>query len=298
MTADSSSGSPGPALVRLGTEIDGIDVSADGRHLLVRRIGRGSKAPLVLADAATLRVLAEWGRGEVVWAVFLGDTRILCAIDTGSGRITVQGFEQAGGPEQTLFELPRGSSTATPQIARGVLALVDAGAVRVYRGADLSAQDSYPLPAGAAVLFADERRAYLREPGGVAVLEAGAAGSGRLIPVAGAERVLATRTRAWLCGEFGRGLFVAQADGRPLDAPPPFSAPDRSLTAFAVSEAEDSVLIGNASGYVQVVDAASGALRWGRRVHRGHVTAAAFAPDGRHAYCASSAGELSAIALP
>ncbi len=117
------------------------------------------------------------------------------------------------------------------------------------------------------------------------------------LPVATVDAPLQTRTRSWVVGEYGRGLFVRTLAGKQVEAPEPFNDATLTVTAFAVSADEKSVLVGNSSGWVSVFDAASGEERWGQRIHRGHVTAAGFSPDGSRIYTGSAGGVLCAVAL-
>ena len=101
------------------------------------------------------------------------------------------------------------------------------------------------------------------------------------LPVATLDKGLRSKTKHWTVGKFGQGLFVKTLAGKPVDAPEPFnSASELTVTAFAVSTDERWAAVGSASGFVSVFDTASGEERWAERVHKGHVTALAFTPDG------------------
>ncbi len=116
-------------------------------------------------------------------------------------------------------------------------------------------------------------------------------------PVASVDAPLKTRTRTWVVGEHGTGLFVRTLAGKQVEAPEPFNDATLTVTAFAISTDEKSALVGNSSGWVSVFDTKSGEERWGQRIHRGHVTAAAFSPDGSRIYTGSAGGELCAVTL-
>ena len=117
------------------------------------------------------------------------------------------------------------------------------------------------------------------------------------LPVATVDAPLRTRTRSWVVGEHGQGLFVRTLAGKRVEAPEPFNDATLTVTAFAISTDEKSALVGNSSGWVSVFDTKSGEARWGQRIHRGHVTAAGFSPDGSRIYIGSAGGELCAVAL-
>ena len=117
------------------------------------------------------------------------------------------------------------------------------------------------------------------------------------LPVATVAAPLRTRTRSWAVGKFGQGLFVRTLGGKQVAAPEPFNAPSLTVTAFAISSDEKRALIGNSSGWVSVFDTGSGEELWGQRIHRGHVTAAAFSPEGARIYTGSAGGEVCAVAL-
>lgn len=119
------------------------------------------------------------------------------------------------------------------------------------------------------------------------------------LPVASLNESFSTRTRRWTAGEFGQGLFVERLDGKLLTMPPPFNtATELTVTAFAISADERWAMVGSASGFVSVFDAASGAQRWAARQHKGHVTAVCFSPDGQLAYSGNANGELCVVDLP
>ena len=118
------------------------------------------------------------------------------------------------------------------------------------------------------------------------------------LPTASIETGLKTRTKAWSVGKFGAGLFVHSLSGTAINAPPPFNDTSLTVTAFAISKDERYALVGNSSGFVSVFDTASGDECFGQRLHRGHVTAACFAPDGRQAFTGSAGGQLCAFDLP
>ncbi len=117
------------------------------------------------------------------------------------------------------------------------------------------------------------------------------------LPVVTVDAPLRTRTRTWVVGEHGNGLFVRTLAGKQVKAPEPFNDPTLTVTAFAISTDEKSALVGNSSGWVSVFDLESGEERWGQRIHRGHVTAAAFSPDASRIYTGSAGGELCAVML-
>ncbi len=120
----------------------------------------------------------------------------------------------------------------------------------------------------------------------------------RWLPISTVDTAYATRGLIWRVGRFGQGLFVSKSNGGPQDMPPPFNDPKLTVTAFAISPDERLALVGNASGFVAVFDTAMDNERFGQRLHRGHVTAACFAPDGKQAFTGSAGGELCAIDLP
>lgn len=117
------------------------------------------------------------------------------------------------------------------------------------------------------------------------------------LPVATVDAPLRTRTRSWVVGEYGAGLFVRTLAGKQVEAPEPFNDATLTVTAFAISNDEKSALVGNSTGWVSVFDIKSGEERWGQRIHRGHVTAAGFSPDGSRIYTGSAGGEVCAVAL-
>jgi len=118
------------------------------------------------------------------------------------------------------------------------------------------------------------------------------------LPVASVATSLKTRTRGWVIGEFGAGLFLRTLRGAPVKAPAPFNDPALTVTAFAISADDRWALVGSASGFVSLLDTVSGDEPWGERVHRGHVTAAAFSPDGKRAFTGSAGGVLCVHLLP
>ncbi|OYU96677.1 MAG: hypothetical protein CFE45_19110 [Burkholderiales bacterium PBB5] len=130
-------------------------------------------------------------------------------------------------------------------------------------------------------------------------LEEAPAADGPWLPVATLENGFTSPHWSWRVGEFGAGLFAqARHDSKPKALPPPFNDPALTVTAFAISLDEHHALVGNSSGFVSVFDTHTGDEVFAQRLHRGHVTAAAFAPDGRHAYTGSAAGELCRLTLP
>ena len=118
------------------------------------------------------------------------------------------------------------------------------------------------------------------------------------LPTASIETGLKTRTKAWSVGKFGAGLFVQGIDGTAINAPPPFNDCSLTVTAFAISTDERRALVGNSSGFVSVFETATGDEFFAQRLHRGHVTAACFAPDGKQAFSGRAGGQLCAIDLP
>lgn len=122
--------------------------------------------------------------------------------------------------------------------------------------------------------------------------------SGPWLPGATLDSGFTSRSRVWTVGEFGAGLFVRALGGAALKAPPPFNDPALTVTAFAISADERQALVGNASGFVSVFNTHTGEETFAQRLHKGHVTAACIAPDGRHAYTGSATGELCRLALP
>jgi WD40 repeat protein len=118
------------------------------------------------------------------------------------------------------------------------------------------------------------------------------------LPTASVGAGLKTRTKAWSVGKFGAGLFVHSLDGSAIKAPPPFNDSSLTVTAFAISEDERHALVGNSSGFVSVFDTETGEELVAQRLHRGHVTAACFTPDGKQAFSGSAGGQLCAIDLP
>ena len=122
---------------------------------------------------------------------------------------------------------------------------------------------------------------------------------GPWLPVATLENGFTSPHWSWTVGEFGAGLVAQARSGTKLKAlPPPFNDPALTVTAFAISHDERHALVGNSSGFVSVFDTRTGDEVLAQRLHRGHVTAAAFAPDGRHAYTGSATGELCRLTLP
>lgn len=112
------------------------------------------------------------------------------------------------------------------------------------------------------------------------------------------DKGLTTRTKVWSVGKFGAGLFVHSLKGAAIKAPLPFNDASLTVTTFAISADERYALVGNSSGFVSVFDTHSGDECFGARLHRGHVTAACFAPDGKQAFTGSAGGELCAFDLP
>ena len=102
-------------------------------------------------------------------------------------------------------------------------------------------------------------------------------------PAGGAalQRILARGSRLFASGEFGNGFFAWERDGvalRPLAA---LTDPGVTVTSFDASPEGARVAVGNASGWVDVLDAERG---WSEpvssgRVTKGHVYAVLVTPE-------------------
>ncbi|GAB4012150.1 hypothetical protein GCM10028808_27400 [Spirosoma migulaei] len=243
-------------------------------------------------------IVTEEQKANSVPAVYISGTSQLIylvnAPDT-SWQLVVSSIEHPS--QQLAAQLPVSQKIPFLFIDNNQIWVIVSNEVMAYNIATLQLTTTYSFSVASGLTVTDGRQLWSADKDG---LQVALLTNGKFTPVASGLVLSQLRVSAsfiWGVGEFGQGLFGWQKTGQPLPTSNVVNNPEATVTTFAVSPDERRIAFGNASGYVTVVERKTGKQHWGRRLHKGHVSAITFSADGNWLATGGSAGDATIIQL-
>lgn len=293
----------GRRIVQQGDEVYAtrtVDVSRDGRHIVVGRHSVDAPPRLEVLDRSDLHVVEQWGAQlghDATLARFIGDDGRLLVADF-AGRVVW--IDRQSGAIQTISVSPRARAVAASRhAARAAVVAEGAVVLDVATGeAVWNVSESYPTTrdAEALALSADGARLAVAdwEARGIAVLDVEARTVSRVMPWSPhGTRVLSFAPDGRylsLVGTGGSAIWDVKSGARVLAEK--LNEKKIAYTCSAFHPSLPCLLIGSHAGYVSMFDLATSAWKYAEKVHDGSLWDMVVADDGSLVVSAGDEGDV------